>query len=270
MIEQRVGFVGAGQMAQALARGFVQAGLIEPSRVIAYDPVPTALDNLTRAVQGVRRAGGNRQVVEESDVVFLAVKPQHMNPALADLRPAVASSKLFVSIAAGITIARLCDSLGMGRVIRVMPNTPCLVGRGAAGFALGPAASQDDGKLTAELLSSIGLALPVDESLLDAVTGLSGSGPAFVYVLIEAMADAGVRVGLPRATAALLAAHTFRGAAEMVIATGDHPAVLKDRVASPGGTTIAGLEALESQAGRAAMMAAVVAATRRSQELGNQ
>ena len=113
----------------------VQAGLIEPSRVIAYDPVPTALDNLTRAVQGVRRAGGNRQVVEESDVVFLAVKPQHVNPALADLRPAVASSKLFVSIAAGITIARLCDSLGMGRVIRVMPNTPCLVGRGAAGLA---------------------------------------------------------------------------------------------------------------------------------------
>lgn len=270
MSEQRVGFVGAGQMAQALARGFVQANLVEPSRITAYDPVPAALEALSKSVQGLRRATGNRQVVEESDVVFLAVKPQHMNPAIADLRPAVSHSKLFVSIAAGIPLSRLCDHLGTGRVIRVMPNTPCLVGRGASGFSLGPSATPDDGKLVAELLNSIGLALPVDESLLDAVTGLSGSGPAFVYVLLEAMADAGVRVGLPRATASLLAAHTFRGAAEMVIATGEHPAVLKDRVASPGGTTIAGLEALEQQAGRAAMMAAVVAATRRSQELGQQ
>ena len=151
-----------------------------------------------------------------------------------------------------------------------MPNTPSLVGRGAAGFSLGPSASADDGKLVGELLNAVGLAAPVDESLLDAVTGLSGSGPAFVYVMLEALSDAGVRVGLPRATAAALAAHTVRGAAEMVISTGEHPAVLKDRVASPGGTTIAGLEALEAGGARAALYAAVVAATRRSQELGQQ
>ncbi len=270
MIEQRVGFVGAGQMAQALARGFVQAGLVEPTRIVAYDPVAAALDALSAAVAGIRRADGNRQVVEDADVVFLAIKPQQVNRALADLRPGTTPAKLFVSVAAGITLHRLCEGLGTGRVIRVMPNTPCLVGRGAAGFSLGPAASTDDGRLVAELMNAVGIAVPVEEALLDAVTGLSGSGPAFVYVLIEALSDAGVRMGLPRATAATLAAHTVRGAADMVLATGEHPAVLKDRVASPGGTTIAGLEALESQGGRAAFFAAVVAATRRSQELGQQ
>jgi len=270
MIEQRVGFVGAGQMAQALARGFVQAGLVEPTRLVAYDPVAAALEALSASVAGIRRVDGNRHVVDDADVVFLAVKPQQVNRALADLRPGVTPAKLFVSVAAGITLQRLCEGLGTGRVIRVMPNTPCLVGRGAAGFSLGPAASTDDGRLVAELMNAVGIAVPVDESLLDAVTGLSGSGPAFVYVLIEALSDAGVRMGLPRATAATLAAHTVRGAADMVLATGDHPAVLKDRVASPGGTTIAGLEALESHGGRAAFFAAVVAATRRSQELGQQ
>ncbi|MFO0871757.1 MAG: pyrroline-5-carboxylate reductase [Pirellulales bacterium] len=270
MSELRVGFVGAGQMAQALARGFVQARLIEPARLLAFDPVPAALEALAQNVAGIGLATSNRQVVDESDVIVLAVKPQQVNRAVAELRPGVTTEKLFVSVAAGIPLHRLCDGLGTGRVVRVMPNTPCLVGRGAAGFSLGPAASPEDGRIVAELLNSVGIALPVDESLLDAVTGLSGSGPAFIYVLIEALSDAGVRVGLPRATAATLAAHTVRGAAEMVLATGEHPAVLKDRVASPGGTTIAGLEALESERGRAAFMAAVVAATRRSQELGQQ
>ncbi len=270
MIEQQVGFVGAGQMAQALARGFVQAGLVAPSQLVAYDPASPTLQAFTGSLAGSRSVSDNRQVVDEADVIVLAVKPQQVNRALAELRPGVTPTKLFVSVAAGVTLHRLCDGLGTGRVIRVMPNTPSLVGRGAAGFALGPAASNDDGKLVGELLNAVGFAVPVDESLLDAVTGLSGSGPAFVYVMLEALSDAGVRVGLPRATAAALAAHTVRGAAEMVIGTGEHPAVLKDRVASPGGTTIAGLEAMEAGGVRAALYAAVVAATRRSQELGQQ
>jgi pyrroline-5-carboxylate reductase len=151
-----------------------------------------------------------------------------------------------------------------------MPNTPCLVGQSASAYSLGPRATPEDGRLVAGLLESVGLALAVDEKLLDAVTGLSGSGPAFVYVIIEALSDAGVRMGLPREVAMQLAAQTVRGAAAMVLETGEHPGVLKDRVASPGGTTIAGLAALEAGGLRGTLMAAVEAATRRSIELGSQ
>lgn len=255
-------------MAQALARGFVQAGLVAAHDVAAFDPSAAAIDKLAADVAGLRRATSNAEVVTLTDVVFLAVKPQHMPAALAEVAPAVTDDKLFVSVAAGVTLNALQVGLGTGRVIRVMPNTPCLIGRGASAFALGDGATPADGKLVAELMASVGSVAPVTEALLDAVTGLSGSGPAFVYVMIEALSDAGVRVGLPRAIATQLAAETVRGAAEMVLTTGDHPAVLKDRVASPGGTTIAGLQALEEHGGRAALMAAVVAATRRSQELG--
>jgi len=265
-----LGFVGAGQMAQALASGFVQANLLEPGRIVAFDPLAAAAESWRAKIAGARIVEDNRSVAAQADVVVLAVKPQMMNRAMAEVRSSVSPEKLFVSIAAGVTIDRLCEGLGTGRVIRVMPNTPCLVGRGASGFALGPGATPADGRMVAELFNAVGIAVPVEEPLLDAVTGLSGSGPAFVYVLIEALSDAGVRVGLSRATASVLAAHTVRGAAEMVLATGEHPAVLKDRVASPGGTTIAGLEALEQHGGRAAAMAAVVAATRRSRELGQQ
>ena len=154
------------------------------------------------------------------------------------------------------------------RLVRVMPNTPCLVGQGACGFCLGEKATDDDGRLVEQLLQSVGLAYQVEEKLLDAVTGLSGSGPAFVYTIIEALSDGGVRMGLPRQVATALAAQTVRGAAEMVLATGEHTGALKDRVTSPGGTTIAGIQALESGGLRAALMAAVEAATRRSTELG--
>jgi pyrroline-5-carboxylate reductase len=167
-----------------------------------------------------------------------------------------------------VTLARLEAGLGSSRVIRVMPNTPCLVGSSAAAYSLGSAATKSDGELVEQFLHSVGIAVRVDEKLLDAVTGLSGSGPAFVYLMIEALSDGGVRAGLPRDIATQLAAQTVRGAAEMVLQTGQHPGVLKDQVASPGGTTIAGLQALEERGVRGALMAAVEAAARRSRELG--
>jgi pyrroline-5-carboxylate reductase len=268
MLKQTIGFVGAGQMARALAQGFVTAGLVRGSQVVHCDPVAKASDDFAASVAGAARVVSNVQVVRQADVVFVAVKPQSMPAVFRELGGHVGAEKLVVSIAAGVTLARLCDGLKTNRVIRVMPNTPALIGQGASAYALGSGANGEDGQLVGQLLSAVGRAFPVDEKLLDAVTGLSGSGPAFVYVMIEALADGGVRMGLPRDVAMALAAQTVRGAAEMVLDSGEHPAALKDKVASPGGTTIAGLAALEDRGLRGALIAAVEAATRRSIELG--
>jgi pyrroline-5-carboxylate reductase len=257
-------------MARALAQGFVSANLTPADRIVACDPVPGAAESFTKVVPGSRLLPSNLAAAREADVVFLAVKPQSMNAVFAELAGNLSTDKLIVSIAAGITLARLCDGLKTDRVIRVMPNTPALIGQGAAAYALGPGATQSDGQLVGRLLGAVGRAFAVDEKLLDAVTGLSGSGPAFVYVMIEALSDGGVKMGLPRDIATALAAQTVRGAAEMVLTSGEHPAALKDKVASPGGTTIAGLAALEDRGLRAALIAAVEAATHRSQELGTQ
>jgi pyrroline-5-carboxylate reductase len=266
MLSQRIGFIGAGQMASALGQGFVKAGLVAPPA--ASDPSAEARQQFARLTGG-RTTASNVEVAAESDVLFLAVKPQQVAKVLPELRSAVGPKKLLVSIAAGVRLAVLSAGLGDGvRLVRVMPNTPCLIGSGACGYCLGPGATPQDGTLVEQLLGAVGLALQVDEPLLDAVTGLSGSGPAFVYVMIEALSDGGVRMGLTRKVATALAAQTVRGAAEMVLRSGEHPGVLKDRVTSPGGTTIAGLQALESGGLRAALMAAVEAATRRSIELG--
>lgn len=268
MLTQTIGFIGAGQMARALARGFVGAGLLTASRIAYFDPVEQAGREFGLAVSGAAARRSNRDVAEAADVVFLAVKPQSMTAVFAELAGSLSPDKLIVSIAAGITVSRLIEGLKTERLVRVMPNTPALVGQGASGYALAPGATAADGELVKQLLSAVGQAFQVDEKLLDAVTGLSGSGPAFVYVMIEALSDAGVKMGLPRDVATALAAQTVRGSAEMVLTTGEHPAALKDKVASPGGTTIAGLAALESHGLRAALIAAVEAATRRSQELG--
>lgn len=268
MVSSRIGFIGAGQMATALARGWTRAALVAPESLLASDPVSEARSRFTQATSG-RVTADNRQVMCESDLVVLAVKPQQMASVLADLRPQATPEKLVVSIAAGIRMSTISEGLGNRiRIIRVMPNTPCLVGQGAFGYCLDQTATDEDGRLVEELLRTAGVAYRVEEKLMDAVTGLSGSGPAFVYVIIEAMADAGVKMGLSRQVALALAAQTVGGAAEMVRASGEHPAVLKDRVASPGGTTIAGLAALETGGLRAAVISAVEAATRRSAELG--
>jgi pyrroline-5-carboxylate reductase len=268
MLKQRIGFIGAGQMATALGQGFVKAGLVAGEGLLASDPLAEARERFVE-VTGGQATTDNLEVASATDVLFLAVKPQQMARVLLELRGRIPAEKLVVSIAAGVRLALLAEGLGEEvRLVRVMPNTPCLVSQGACGYCLGDRASPEDGQLVEQLLSSVGVAYQVDERLLDAVTGLSGSGPAFVYVMIEALSDGGVRMGLPRAVATALAAQTLRGAAEMVLATGEHPGVLKDQVTSPGGTTIAGLQALELGGLRAALMAGVEAATRRSMELG--
>ena len=267
MPQQTLGFIGAGQMARALAGGFVNAGLAAPERILAADPLPPALKAFQQALPGARVFADNASVAQGADVLFLATKPQQIAGALAQVQPFV-SDKLVISIAAGVSLATLAASLGEARLVRVMPNTGCLIGQSASGYSLGPRATPADGQWVAQYLGAVGQAYLLDEKLLDAVTGLSGSGPAFVYVMIEALSDGGVRMGLPREVATALAAQTLRGAAQMVLETGEHPAVLKDRVASPGGTTMAGLEALESGGLRGTLMAAVEAATRRSIELG--
>lgn len=264
-----VGFLGAGQMATALAAGWVRGGLIDGPRSRASDPVPAARQKFEKAT-GVRAVETNAEVAT-ADVLVLAVKPQAMAAALADVRPFVGPRHLVVSIAAGVTLKTLADGLRSGtRLVRVMPNTPCVVGASASGYAAGPAATADDVALVGRLFGAVGRAVAVPEHLLDAVTGLSGSGPAFVYVMIEALADGGVRAGLPRDVALALAAQTVLGSAKMVLETGHHPGVLKDAVASPGGTTIAGLHALEKGGFRAALMDAVEAAARRAEELGKK
>lgn len=263
----RFGFFGAGRMATALAAGLVRAGLAEASQLIASDPMPAAREAFADATGG-RTVPSNAEVAASSDVLVLAVKPQQMSAVLSELQGSVTDRHLVISVAAGVRLAKIAELLPRGRLVRVMPNTPCLIGEGASAFCLGRGATADDSKLVERSLAAVGRAVAVDEKLLDAVTGLSGSGPAYAFVMIEALSDGGVRMGLPRDVATLLAAQTLQGAAAMLLASGQHPGVLKDQVTSPGGTTIAGLQALEAGGLRAALMAAVEAATRRSVELG--
>ncbi len=261
------GFIGAGKMATALVQGMLRARVARDDTIVASDPVEAARTSL-QAESGIAVFESNLDVVKQSEVVVLAVKPQSMSHVLEELRRAITPEHLVISIAAGITIESIVSGLGQHtRVVRVMPNTPALIGEGISAFALGKGARPEDAALVEDLLGAVGQSVKVTESMLDAVTGLSGSGPAFVYLMIEALSDGGVRAGLPRETASLLAAQTVLGAARMVLETGEHPAALKDQVASPGGTTIAGLHELEKGGVRAALIDAVVAATRRSAEL---
>ncbi|MGM0488249.1 MAG: pyrroline-5-carboxylate reductase, partial [Planctomycetota bacterium] len=256
-----------GQMATALARGLVDAQFCRAGQIVASDPSSEARERFAAAVEGVAFEDSSCRAVEGAEIVLLAVKPRQVKCVAEAIRTAVTPRQLLVSIAAGIGIEKLRQWLGMDRVVRVMPNTPCLVRMGCSAYSLGPGATAADADLVERMMAGVGVVLRVEESYMDAVTGLSGSGPAYVYLLIEALADGGVRVGLPRPAALKLAAQTVRGAAEMVVSDGQHPALLKDRVTSPGGTTIAGLQVLEDRGVRGAAMAAVQAATQRAREM---
>ncbi len=266
--EWRLGFLGAGQMARALARGFIQAGRARPDQVLAADVAPAARASF-EAETGGRTWANNREVAEQAEVLVLAVKPAQVPAVLTEVAPVFTPGHLLVSIAAGVALARLAAALPAGaRVVRVMPNTPVVVGAGASAFALGQTATRADAEQVEQLFSAVGWAVEVPEAWMDAITGLSGSGPAYAYQVIEALSDGGVAAGLPRELATRLAAQTLLGAAQLVRDSGQHPAVLKDLVTSPGGTTIEGLHELEKAGVRAAFINAVRAAAEKARRLG--
>lgn len=269
--EVRVGFLGGGAMGEALAAGVLAAG-VPASCVRISDPDPARRDHLASA-HGVAVHDDNDAVVEASGVVVLAVKPALARRVLAGLRAVRDATRrpLWISIAAGVPLATLEGSLPAGaRVVRAMPNTPALVGSGATAFVANAAATARDRAVARSLFESVGKAWEAPaEALLDAVTGVSGSGPAYAFVFLEALSDAGVRMGLPRAVASDFAIQTLLGAARLAQETGQHPAALKDQVTSPGGTTIEALERLEAGGFRAALHAAVAAACQRARELGD-
>ena len=264
-----IGFLGAGKMATALAKGFIRAKLVTPKQIIASDPVSAATAAFAREI-GAKITASNSEVARFANLLILAVKPDQVSGVLADIRDHFTERHVLISIAAGVPIAKLEAGLGGGtaRVIRIMPNTPALVGASASAYALGKSARPEDGEFAQKLFSSVGLAFRLKEYLLDAVTGLSGSGPAYVYLFIEGLSDGGVAAGLPRDVATKLAAQTVLGSAKMVLDTGLHPGALKDMVTSPGGTTIEGLHELEKGKLRAAAISAVRAATEKSKKLG--
>ena len=269
MLEQvRFAFIGGGNMAEALVKGLLSGLGVKPQQLIATDVVPERRSYM-QTTYGITTSADNKHAVQESTVVILAVKPQIMPMILEEIAPVVNSEKLVISIAAGITLQTLQRALGDSRrVVRVMPNTPALVLAGAAGISPGKAATAQDVALVECIFNAVGRAMVVSDEMMDVVTGLSGSGPAFIFALIEGLADGGVLMGLARQTATLLAAQTVLGAAKMVLETGKHPGELKDMVTSPAGTTIAGMQALESGGLRGLMMEAVRRATERSEALG--
>ena len=258
-------------MGTALIQGAIRAGVVAAADVVGCDPYEKSRESFAEATGATVTASINE--LAGCEVILLCTKPLEVVAALTDAAAMAAGApRLVISIAAGVTLGALESAVSAVsenfRIIRAMPNTPALVGHGAAGYCLGSRATPADAATAQALLGAVGLAIVVPERLMDAVTGLSGSGPAYIYLVIEAMADGGVRAGIPRADALRLAAQTVLGSAAMVLETGEHPAVLKDMVTSPGGTTIAGLAVLESHGLRSALIEAVDAAAERAAELG--
>ena len=265
---KKVGFVGAGNMGEALVKGLLAANLVPAEAVYATDVRLERLKELDRQY-GIQVAADNAELVRHVDVVILAVKPQIMEPVLREIAPAVTRRKLVISIAAGVSTARIRAALGKdARLIRVMPNTPALVLEGVTAIAKADGLEPGDLDIAGEIFSAVGRVVVLGEELMDAVTGLSGSGPAYVAVVVESLADGGVRMGLDRLTAMTLATQTVLGAARLLLETGMHPGALKDMVSSPGGTSIAGIAALEEGGIRTTFIKAVEQATLRSRELG--
>lgn len=265
----RIGVIGAGNMGTTILEGLLDVGAAAPEQLMASDPREPRRRELEE--RGVRTTASNLDVARFAELLVLATKPQVFDRVLGEIAPGTGPDTLVVSIAAGIPIDAIERQLAPGtRVVRTMPNTPALVGAGATAIAPGEHVTEKDLATVEALFASVGITEVLEESLLDAVTGLSGSGPAFIFVVIDALADAGVKVGLHRATAQRLAAQTVLGAAKMLIETGEHPGRLKDMVASPGGTTIAGLHTLEAGGLRKTLMDAVENATLRSKQLGEE
>ena len=269
-LKRRLGVIGAGKMGSALIRGILKAGVLSPDQITASDADAGLLSALKQDT-GIKTTPDNSIVVKSSEIILLALKPDMIRPVLQKVKGSLTKDHLIVSIAAGVPIKAIEEVAGAeARIIRVMPNTPALIGQGAAAFSPGKRATKEDVENVKTILEAVGVAVELPEKHLDAVTGLSGSGPAFVFMVIEALADGGVKMGLPNAVAMLLAAQTVAGAAKMVLETKKHPGELKDQVASPGGTTIAGISQLERGGLRATLIEAVEAATKRSMELGNR
>jgi len=265
---KNIALLGGGQMAEALIGGILASQPAAISRLFATDPLPQRRDRL-KSEFGIRVGEDNGEAVAWADIVILSVKPQVIDAVMEEVKEGMIG-RLVISIAAGVPIRRLSARLAKGvPLVRVMPNAPALVRAGVSALAFGPDVSAEQQAYARTLFEAIGKVVVVEEHLMDAVTGLSGSGPAFVFVAIEALADGGVKAGLPRAVAEQLAVQTVLGAARMVLETGKHPGQLKDMVASPGGTTIAGLHELERGRLRACLIAAVEAATKRSEEIGH-
>jgi pyrroline-5-carboxylate reductase len=268
MLTQRIAFIGAGAMGEALMRGWISTGVVARENVVAADVVPDRLRFVAEQLL-VRTTTDNMEAVVGADVVLLAVKPNVVDSVMAAIAPTLTPQQIIISIAAGVSTKTIEKHLTAPvPVVRIMPNTPALVGAAASAICLGQHAREEHRQIAHALFGAVGIAVDADEKLLDAVTGLSGSGPAYVYLFIESLSDAGVQQGLPRDVATKLAAQTVLGAAQMILTTGKHPGELKDMVTSPGGTTIAGIAELERGAFRGTVMSAVAAATKRAKELG--
>ena len=268
MKDYSIRFIGTGKIDEALIRRVIKSGLVKPDKICASDIDENKLNSLASELS-ITVSCDNKQTLEQSDVVILAIKPQIIRYVLQGMKESVIKKHLFISIAAGVTIDSLASELPVGtRIVRVMPNICATVGEAASAICQGDVATKSDVETACKIFNVVGGTVVVDEHLMDAVTGLSGSGPAFVFMIIEALADGGVHQGLDRATAQKLAAQTVLGAAKMILETGQHPGELKDMVTSPGGTTIHGIEALEKNNVRSAIMSAVIAASKRSKELG--
>jgi pyrroline-5-carboxylate reductase len=267
-LDKTIGFLGAGNMAEAIMRGLLRGGHAEPGQIWASGPRAERVEEL-RTRWSIRATTNNIELVEACEIVVLSVKPQIMRKVLDEIADRVRPDALIVSVAAGVPIAAIEARLRPGmRVVRAMPNTPALVDAGATAISRGGHATEADLAHAKRIFDAVGITVVLDETQLDAVTGLSGSGPAYIFLILEALADAGVKVGMSRRTAQLLAAQTVLGSAKLLLETNEHPGRLKDMVTSPGGTAITGLHVLEHGGVRTTLIDAVEAATKRSHELG--
>lgn len=267
---RKIGFIGAGNMAEALIRGLLESETVNPGQISASDVMPARLDFMETTYR-INTTADNAVLVSEADILVLAVKPQVAGQVLADIASHTDDTKLIISIVAGLTVATMTAALGSGpRIVRTVPNTPVFVGEGMVSLATDGPAREEDYEAAAAIFQPVARVVTLEEKHMDAAIGVSGSGPAYGFLMIEALSDGGVKMGLPRPVALELAAQTLLGAAKMCLESGKHPGELKDMVTSPGGTTIAALHKLEAAGVRSGLMDAVEAATRRSAELGRQ